>query len=129
MSEGALSRNDQLGMREAKAVERRVIRRARKIIERGIEDATMVTDEGVDDSGSEVLLDERRKRIAMDLRKSKRNAPIYLDIAARMIESHDKIEAARNHGPRTQLNNYTVINFTPPTYETISLDPIPEDGK
>ncbi len=135
MSETALTKIDQLGMAVAKATERRVIRKARKIIERGIQDAASINDDGLDDSAADVLLDEhgrvdeRRRRIAKDLRKPKRDAPMYLDVSVRMLESHDKIEAARNHGPRTQLNNYTVINFTPPTYETISLDPLKEDPK
>lgn len=100
----ALTKPDQAGIKAGLAVERRVIRRAMRVVERGALNATLINDDGLDDQGSEVLLNERDKRVARDLRKSKRLAPVYLEVLLRRLESAEKIDAMRDQGPKVALN-------------------------
>lgn len=101
---GVLSAIDQAGVKAGLAMERRVIRKAMKVVERGALNATMINDDGLDDQGSEVILNERDKRIARDLRKSKRHAPVYLEVLLRRLEAAEKLDAMKDQGPKLSLN-------------------------
>lgn len=106
-------------------IERKVIKRALKTIEQGALNATKVDDDGtgVDDEGNPVELSVREKRVAMDMRKSKRNAPVYIDVLTRRLESAEKADAMSNQGERAQLNIGTVnIVQAAPQYEVINVD-------
>lgn len=112
MSSDALLKPQEMALR---LTERKVIRRAQKIIEQGILDAACINDDGTDDDGVQ-LFAGKRKRVAMDLRETARNKKAYLEFALRRIEGAEKIEAAREQAPKYQLNNCVVINVTPREY-------------
>lgn len=103
-----------------KYAERKIIRRARQIIERGVLDATCIDDDGTD-GGVEVFTDSRRKRVAMDLRKAARDKKAYLEFALRRVEGAEKVDAARE-APRVELNGCTVINVQAVVYPEMELD-------
>lgn len=105
----ALNRIDQAGVRAGRAAERQVIRRAMRVVEKGALNATLINDDGLDDQGSEVILNERDKRVARDLRKSKRMAPVYLEVLLRRLESAEKVDAMRDQGPKLALNVGKVV--------------------
>lgn len=96
----------------------RVVRKALRKLEQGVSDAM-----GIDDDGATVPEDMRASHVAKDLRKSKRNAPYYLDVLLRRTESAEKLAAARDEGPRVSLNIGTVNVVVPPQYEVIDIEP------
>ena len=109
------------GVRAVLAVERKIIRRMRKLIEEGAINASRINDDGLDDQGSEVILDEQKKRIARDLRKSKRHAPVYLQVFADRVEAAEKADAARAQD-RQPLNIGMVVQVQIPEYPVKRLD-------
>lgn len=123
MSESALKAADKAGVAAVKFVERKVIRRALRVVEKGALDATLINDNGLDDQGSEVILTERAKRVAMDMRKSKRHAPVYIEVLLRRIEGAEKADALRDQGPRPPLNVGVFVQVQAPEYPTLALDP------
>lgn len=117
-----LTKLDQAGIKAGRAVERKVIRRAMRVVERGALNATLINDDGLDDQGSEVILNERDKRIARDLRKSKRHAPVYLEVLLRRLESAEKIDAMRDQGPKQALNIGKVVVVQQAAYPVQRID-------
>lgn len=117
---------DQAGVAAVRFVERKVIRKMRRLIEEGALNATLINDDGLDDQGSEVILSEQKKRIARDLRKSKRLAPIYLEVCHRRVEAAEKADALRGQ-ERQPLNIGLVVQVQIPDYPVLRLDP-PEGG-
>ena len=107
------------GVKAIQQIERQVIRKARRVVEQGALDATAIDDEGPAPEG----WDERRTRVARDMRQSKRNAPVYIDVLSRIVENHDKIEAARAGGP-VQLNVGVVNVVQAPNYPVIDVEVI-----
>ena len=92
-----LSDVNQGGVLAIRAKERVVIRRMRRVVEQGALDATKIDDDG---PAPEVGEDEKpwsrdRLRIAQDMRKSKRMAPVYLDHMQRKVDAHDDREAQK----------------------------------
>lgn len=108
MIEKPLRKIDQDGFNAVRRVERNVIRRMRKLVEEGAINASRINDDGLDDQGSEVILNEQAKRIAKDLRKSKRHAPVYLDVYYRRVEGAERADALRD-GPKLNLNIGTLV--------------------
>lgn len=117
-----LSKIDQAGVAAVRFVERKVIRKMRRLIEQGALNASRINDDGLDDQGSEVILNEQEKRIARDLRKSKRHAPIYLEVYHRRVEASEKADALRT-GDRPALNIGLVVQVQMPEYPVLRLDP------
>lgn len=128
----ALSERDKAGEAAVRFTERVVIRRMLRVIEKGALDATLVNDDGLDDQGSEVLLNERAKRIARDMRKARRNAPAYIDVALRRLESAEKADALRASNTRAPLNIGVFVQVAPPSYPSIDVSATvkeSDDGK
>lgn len=121
MNETRLRPIDQAGVAAVRAVERKVIRRMRKLVEQGALDASLINDNGLDDQGSEVILNERRKRVALDMRKSKRHAPVYIDFMKARVESTERADALRD-GPRLSLNVGVVVEVRPAQYPVKMID-------
>lgn len=109
-----------LATKEVTRVERKVLRKARRLVEEGAVNATRINDNGLDDQGSEVILDEERKRIALDMRKSKRHAPVYIDVLLRRVESAEKAQALQGAG-RGPLNVGVFVHVAPPQYPAIEI--------
>ena len=126
----ALSKVDEQGVQAIVRKERKVIRKARKVVERGALDATAIDDDG-NPVAPGVLegWDARRMRVAQDMRKAKRQAPVYIDVLTKTLESHDKLEAERNKAAPVQLNIGT-INLVKaedrPQYQVIDIEPVKE---
>lgn len=116
-----MNKIDRAGIKAGLAMERRVIKRAMRVVEKGALNATLINDDGLDDQGSEVILNEREKRIARDLRKSKRHAPVYLEVLLRRLEAAEKIDAARDQGPKVALNVGSVVVVQSPAYPVHQL--------
>lgn len=116
-----LSRLDQIGVKAGLAAERQVIRRAMRVVEKGALNATLINDNGLNDQGKEVGLNERDLRIARDLRKSKRMAPVYLEVLLRRLESAEKADALRDQGPKVSLNVGKVVVVQSVAYPVLSL--------
>lgn len=116
-----LTKREEAGVAAVRFVERKVIRRMRRLVEHGALNATRINDDGLDDQGSEVLLNEQEKRIAMDLRKSKRHAPVYLDVHLRRVEAAEKADALRDQ-PKTNLNIGVFVEVRAPEYPTLRID-------
>jgi hypothetical protein len=116
---------DKVGAAAVRAVERKVIRKMRRLIEEGAINASLINDDGLDDQGSEVLLSEQKKRIARDLRKSKRHAPVYLEIYNRRVESAERVDAMRGQD-RQPLNIGVVVQVALPEYPVLQLEPSKE---
>lgn len=129
MKPARLNKLDQAGIRAGRAIERKVIRRAMKVVERGALNATLINDDGLDDQGSEVILNEREKRIARDLRKSKRHAPVYLEVLLRRLEAAEKIDAMRDQGPKLALNVGKIVVVQSAAYPTLALPEKKDDGR
>jgi hypothetical protein len=92
-----------------KYTERRVLRKARRLIEDGILHATLIDDFGVPvDAENPPQLTKQQMRIALDLRDSKRNAKMYIDTAIRVSELALKAEAIKSQGGPVQLNIGTI---------------------
>lgn len=118
---------DRAGIKVGRALERKVIKRARQAVERGALNAARINDNGLDDQGSEVILSEREKRIAMDMRKSKRNAPVYIEVLLRRTENAEKLSALRDQGPKVALNVGQVVLVQPVAYPVRQLDDQKDD--
>ena len=58
---------------------------------------------------------------AIDARKSRRDAPVYLDIAQKVVELEARLEASRQQP--TQLNVGSVNIVQPPSYKVIDVTP------
>lgn len=113
--------HDAMGARFLRNSEREIIRRMRHRIEKGILNASLVNDDGLDDQGSEVILNEREKRVARDLRKSRRNAPVYLEFQLRRVEGAEKAELLRDQ-PKVSLNIGTLVQVQPVAYPVVQID-------
>lgn len=111
----------QLEMATIEAGEREVIQRMTQMLVRAAFDAFKINDDGLDDDGNEVFDNRKRKRAAMDMRKSKRNAPVNIDFMARMIEVAKKADALKAQ-PKHNLNVGVVVQVKVPEYETVMLD-------
>lgn len=102
---------------------RGLIEKMRRRLERASMDASRINDDGLDDQGSEVFLDETRKREAMDMRKSLRHQPGYIDIRRRRVELTEKLDAMRDSGERPQLNIGNVfVQIQPAQYPVKKLE-------
>lgn len=107
-------------VRAVQRVERKVIKRAMRLVEQGALNAARINDNGLDDQGSEVILNERDKRIALDMRKSKRLAPVYIDVLLRRIESAEKADAL-NGQAKAPLNIGVFVQVAPREYPTVEI--------
>lgn len=104
-------------------VERTAIRRAMRVVEQGAFDATSIDDDGVPVGlhGEKVAGNPRRRRIALDMRQSKRNAPMYIDVLTRRLESAEKADALAAQGAPVHLNIGVVNVVVAPSYQTIDV--------
>lgn len=96
-------------------INRKVVRKAL----RRLEDAADLA-MAIDDDGRAVPEPDRLIHVAKDLRKSKRNAPYYIDVLVRRDETAQKIAAARDEGVPLQLNIGTV-QIVAPQYPRLKL--------
>lgn len=125
----ALAQADILGVRAIARKERKVIRKARLVVERGAIDASSIDDEGNPvERGAIEGWDARRMRVAQDMRKSKRNAPIYIDVLTRTLDTHDKAEAERGKGAPISLNIGAINICKLPDYPVIDVDVVRKEG-
>lgn len=132
MSSRALTQFDR-GVQAVLRVERKAIRRGLKIIEQGAIDATTIDNDGnpVDPNMPETeRLRGKRLRVAQDMRKSRRDSPVYIDVLSRRIESAEKADALANVGSPRPLN-IGVVNIVVPQqqYETIDVTASPTEKK
>lgn len=116
------------GRQALRHADRRAIKKATKVIERGYLDATKVNDDGLTNAGTNPFEGEPdaedRQRIAKDCRQSQRNAPVYLNLALRRVESAEKLDSLVDSGERTPLNiGQVVIVQAAPTYQSIDVTP------
>lgn len=118
MSEKRLSEIDQRSAAVVLRKERSIIRKARRVVERGAIDATAIDDDGP----APADWDARRVRVARDMRASKRNAPVYIDVLSGILDRHAKVEAAKAAAPVPL--NIAVINVVqaPPSYEVLDVE-------
>lgn len=115
------------GREAIRHVDRRAIKKAVRIVERGIVDATQVEDNGLTAAGENPWKNEpdaeQRQRIAKDCRTSRRNAPVYLELALRRIEGAEKLDSLVDASAPVALNIGVVNIVSPPTYESIDVTP------
>lgn len=107
-----------------KAVQRaenKALRRARKVIERGLIDATGLNEDGAPVDEDAAQMRGRRLQVAKDLRQPVRNMPSYLKLAAERLNMQDKIAAAEKQQTPVNLNIGTVVHVAPPQYEVIDV--------
>lgn len=120
--ERKLTRAEKREVNRIKHLERQIIRRARQVVERGGVDATAIDDEGNEvERGVTEGWSARRRRVALDMRKSKRNAPVYIDVLTRIVENHDKAEAAKQQAAPIQLNIGSINVVKAPEYPVIDV--------
>ena len=128
----ALSSLDR-GVQAVLRVERKAIRKGLKIVEQGAIDATTIDNDGnpVDPATPEQeRLKGKRLRVAQDMRKSRRDSPVYIDVLTRRIESAEKADAMANQGSPRPLNIGSVtIVVAAPQYETIDVTASPTEKK
>lgn len=105
--------------REVKSIHRRVVRRALRKLEVAAERAMEI-----DDDGLSVPEPQRADHVAKDLRKSKRESPMYIDVLLRRTEFVEKLEAAREtEGKGVQLNIGTVaVQVVVTEYPSMKID-------
>jgi len=120
----ALTRRE-AGIAAIRQVDRKAIRKAVNLVERGMLDATLINDEGVNDAGEDPFKGlpdaERRRRIAKDLRKSKRYSPVYVDVALKRIEGAERLDSITEQAAPVSLNIGTVNVVVPRQYETVDV--------
>lgn len=122
----ALSPTTQAAIKAIAKVERKVIRKAMRVVEQGALDARTIDDDGLP---VEVLkpgdkpLSGKRLRVALDMRKPKRESPVYIDVLTRRLESAEKADAMSNQGSPVQLNVGTVNIVQAPQYDVIDVTP------
>jgi hypothetical protein len=105
------------GVAVIQRVEKLVIRKARRIVQSALKGSEI--DEA---SPKPEGWTEREYRIAQDARNPKRAAPYYLEMAQKVCESADRIEAARNEQPKQELNGCTIINVVAPQYPVKKIE-------
>lgn len=94
--------------------ERRIVSRAERTVAAAlraseIEDGACAPPEG---------MTEREFRVARDARLPKSKAPMYLEIAEKVLQTNAKLEAARRERAPQQVLNIGAINIVkPPEYE------------
>lgn len=119
---GVRRSQDELGRKAFEEGERRIIRDMAKMIERGVMDATRINDDGLDDAGRQVIEDERRRRVALDLRKNRRDMPSWADLGQKIVAESRRRDALRDQ-PKHNLNIGIVqVVVQAPEYPTIMLD-------
>lgn len=118
------------GVQAVLRVERKAIKRGLKIIEQGAVDATGIDDAGIPVSPDVEPLKGRRLRVALDMRSSRRDSPVYIDVLTRRVESAEKADAMSNQGAPRPLN-IGVVNIVVPQqqYETIDVTASPTEKK
>jgi hypothetical protein len=130
MSDTKLTKAEKRQVAAVKAAERTVIRRARRVVEQGALDATALNDDGLPvEEGVTEGWSARRRNVANDMRKAKRAAPVYIDVLARQLESHDKIEAAKTSGAAINLNIGAINIVKAPEYPVIDVTTVEGDGE
>jgi len=118
----ALTSTAAASAKAVRRVERKVIKKTMNLIERGVLDASKINDDGTDNSGANPFEgDERRRRIAMDMRVPKRNQPTYIDVGLRRLESAEKADAAEHQAAPVALNIGVVNVVQAPVYESIDV--------
>ncbi len=127
----ALTRRE-AGIAAIRQVDRKAIRKAVNLVERGMLDASKNNDDGRDDQGEDPFKGlpdaERRRRIAKDLRLSKRYSPVYIDVALKRIEGAERIDSITDQAAPVQLNIGTVNVVVPRTYEHIDVTAKKSEG-
>jgi hypothetical protein len=120
----ALTRRE-AGIAAIRQVDRKAIRKAVNLVERGMLDASRINDDGRDDQGEDPFKGlpdaERRRRIAKDLRLSKRYSPVYIDVALKRIEGAERIDSITDQAAPVSLNIGTVNVVVPRQYETVDV--------
>ena len=121
----------EMAVKAIRHADRVALKRAMKTVERGMMDATVIDDDGMsvmDAAGApleearSVVNDPKRKRVAMDLRKPKRESPVYAEFMIRRIESAEKLDAAADQGGPVHLNVGSVTIVQAQTYESVNVD-------
>ncbi len=113
---------DKAALRVVEGKERLIIRRLRRIVEQGALDGSHIDDDGpapVVPEGQKPWTPDRL-RVARDMRKSKRNAPVYLEHAQRAVEKHDDRQAVQQ--VPTQLNVGVINIVQARVYPAIELE-------
>jgi hypothetical protein len=118
------------GVQAVLRVERKAIRKGLKVIEQGALDATTIDNDGIPVSPDAEPLAGKRLRVALDMRKSRRDSPVYIDVLTRRIEGAEKADALANVGAPRALN-IGVVNIVVPQrqYETIDVTASPTEKK
>lgn len=115
--------NYERGVNAAKAIQRKVIRKAAKTVEYALSGAD------IDDDGRDVETGTRPKgwsarklNVAMDARRTLKDRPYYLEVAARNHETHQRLEAARERPEVPALNAaVAVVNVQQHVYQVLEL--------
>lgn len=108
-----------------KAIQRKVIRKAARIVE-----CALAAGE-IDDQGKDVETGLRPKgwspkklNVAMDARRTLKDRPYYLEVANRNHETHQRLEAARERPEVPQLNASVMqVNISQHVYQVLELPP------
>lgn len=111
----ALSTVDARSERVVLRKERFIVRKLRKRLEQGYQDAMEI---GPD--GKPLTPEEVRMRVANDLRSNQRNAPVYLEHVRKNLEAYDNRQAEKD--APTQLNIGTVNIVQAAIYPAIELE-------
>jgi hypothetical protein len=118
------------GVQAVLRVERKAIRKGLKVIEQGALDATSIDDAGNPVAPDVEPLTGKRLRVAKDMRLSRRDSPVYIDVLTRRIEGAEKADALAGNGAPRPLN-IGVVNIVVPQqrYETIDVTASPTEKK
>lgn len=121
----------QIGIKTIEAVERRVIRRVTKTVERAADDHFWLDDDGVpidhpDNPFLAEKVDKRRLNAAQAMLKSKRDSRVGLEIGVRLLEAERKAQALHAGNAPAALNVAVMLvptGVAPPQYEVIDVTP------
>jgi hypothetical protein len=91
-----------------------VIGELQTLVDRGVVDATVVT------GGVPEEWDAQRAQVAVDMRMSARNAPVYLEMARKRLEHLEKVQA-ENDRPLVQLNIGQIVVVKPQEYPVLEM--------
>lgn len=108
-----------------------LVRRARRLLTYASVGAAELDDDGpVPEEWKTDRQWRVKERVARDARKSKRNAPAYLDMLQRIVENAERLEAAAKGGQPIELNvAIAVVQSAPPQYEVIDVTPTATGSK
>lgn len=118
-----LSKNDASAIEFAERYKAKMVARAYEYLSHAM-DGAQIDDEGpIPEEWKKEAGWQTRERLARDGRRSRRNAPMYLEMAQKLVEMDQKEKA--NQGQLVQLNIGAINLVRPPKYDEILVDAAP----